>query len=77
MHRCVRPSVDVSIFLVRSDKNAGDDVQSMVDKEILADSDISMTTAGSQSLLSRQCPMVGRTVYHLTVTGGVLWENWK
>ena len=26
---CVRPSVDVSFFLVRSDKNAGEDVQSM------------------------------------------------
>ena len=49
VHSCVRPSVDVSIFLVRSDKNAGDDGQSMVEKEILADSDIPVTTAGSHS----------------------------
>ena len=34
-------------FSVRSDKNAGEDVQSMEEKEFLADSDISMTTAGS------------------------------
>ena len=71
---CVRPSVDVSFFLVRSDKNAGDDVQSMVEKEILADSEISMTTAGSHSLLSCQChdlyyprdqaPMVGTLPVH-------------
>ena len=39
---CVRPSVDVSIFLLWLDKNAGDDVQSMVEKEIESDSDISM-----------------------------------
>ena len=87
VHPCVRPSVDVSIFLVRPDKSAGDDGQSMVEKEVVADRDISMTTAGSHSLLSRQChdlhyprgqaPVVGRTVYHLTVTGGVLWKNWK
>ena len=74
-------------FLLCLDKNAGNDVQTMVEKEILADSDISMTTAGSHSSLSRQChdlyyprgqaPVVGRTVYHLTVTGGVLWKNWK
>ena len=61
-------------FLVRSDKNAGDDVQSMVEKEILADSEISMTTAGSHSLLSCQChdlyyprdqaPMVGTLPVH-------------
>ena len=51
---CVRPSVDVSFFLVRSEKNGGDDVRTMVETEILADSDISMTTAVS-SFLSRQC----------------------
>ena len=49
VHPCVRPSVDVSIFPVRSDKNAGNDVQTMVEKEILADSDIPVTTAGSHS----------------------------
>ena len=38
-----RPSMFL-FFDVRSDKNTGDDVQSMIEKEILADSDISMTT---------------------------------
>ena len=38
-------------FLVRSDKNVGDDVQSMVEKEILGESDISMATAGSNSFI--------------------------
>ena len=33
VHPCVRPSVDVSIFLVRPDKNAGDDGQSIVEKQ--------------------------------------------
>ena len=39
------PSMFFFFFLVRSDKNAGEDVQSMGEKEFLADSDISMTTA--------------------------------
>ena len=42
-------------FIVCLDKNAGDDVQSMGEEYFLADSDISMTTAGSHSLLSHQC----------------------
>ena len=87
LHPCVRPSVDVSIFLVRSDKNAGDDVQSMVEKEVVADSDISMTTAGSHSLRCRVNVMIfitlapssnGRT--HSLPSdgdGGVLWKKWK
>ena len=55
VHPCVRPFVDVSIFLLSLNKNAGDDVHSMVETEIVVDSDISMTTAVCHSLLSRQC----------------------
>ena len=52
---CVRPSVDVSNFLCVRTRTRSMIFSPWWKKERVADSDISMTTEGSHSLLSRQC----------------------